>query len=332
MTGQRVLVAGASGYVGREVVRDLQQHQHIAIAAVRAHNADRRPDQNAVEDALGSAERVDLALQDAVQLRDQIATCQPDVIVSCLASRSGVASDAWRIDHDANLALLEAALATGVRRFVLLSAICVQKPKLAFQKAKLKFEQALSASGIEFAIVRPTAFYKSIAGQVARVQKGQPFLLFGDGRLTAAKPISQRDLARFINQQVEAATSPDTILPIGGPEAPITPRQQGELLFEITGKPARFRSVTPRILSFAGAVLTPPGRLSSRIAAGAELARIGHYYATESMLLWDNATQRYLPDATPGFGQDTLREFYQNVLQHGLAGHEPGHRKLFSAK
>ncbi len=31
---------------------------------------------------------------------------------------------------------------------VLLSAICVQKPLLAFQQAKLAFEQALQQSGI----------------------------------------------------------------------------------------------------------------------------------------------------------------------------------------
>jgi divinyl chlorophyllide a 8-vinyl-reductase len=50
---------------------------------------------------------------------------------------------------------------------VLLSAICVQKPLLEFQRAKLAFEAKLQEAGdITYSIVRPTAFFKSLAGQV----------------------------------------------------------------------------------------------------------------------------------------------------------------------
>lgn len=63
--------------------------------------------------------------------------------------------------------VLETARQKGASHFVLLSAICVQKPLLEFQHAKLKFEGALQAAGdITYSIVRPTAFFKSLAGQV----------------------------------------------------------------------------------------------------------------------------------------------------------------------
>lgn len=75
--------------------------------------------------------------------------------------------DSWAIDYQATLNTLEVAQETGASHFVLLSAICVQKPLLEFQHAKLKFEEALqSAKGITHSIVRPTAFFKSLAGQV----------------------------------------------------------------------------------------------------------------------------------------------------------------------
>ena len=62
---------------------------------------------------------------------------------------------------------LDAGKAAGAAHFILLSAICVQKPLLEFQKAKLKFESDLVATeGMTHSIVRPTAFFKSIAGQV----------------------------------------------------------------------------------------------------------------------------------------------------------------------
>ena len=81
-----------------------------------------------------------------------------------------VQKDSWAIDYQATLNTLEVAQETGASHFVLLSAICVQKPLLEFQHAKLKFEEALqSAEGITHSIVRPTAFFKSLAGQVQTV-------------------------------------------------------------------------------------------------------------------------------------------------------------------
>lgn len=80
--------------------------------------------------------------------------------------------DSWAIDYQATLNTLEVAQETGASHFVLLSAICVQKPLLEFQHAKLKFEEALqSAEGITHSIVRPTAFFKSLAGQVILCRK-----------------------------------------------------------------------------------------------------------------------------------------------------------------
>jgi divinyl chlorophyllide a 8-vinyl-reductase len=70
-----------------------------------------------------------------------------DVLLSCLASRTGTPKDAWAIDHRAHVLALEAAKAAGVTQVVLLSAICVQKPLLAFQHAKLAFEKTRSNRG-----------------------------------------------------------------------------------------------------------------------------------------------------------------------------------------
>lgn len=76
--------------------------------------------------------------------------------------------DSWAIDYQATKNVLDVAREKGAQHFVLLSAICVQKPLLEFQHAKLKFEEALQTAGdITYSIVRPTAFFKSLAGQVS---------------------------------------------------------------------------------------------------------------------------------------------------------------------
>ena len=241
--------------------------------------------------------------------------------MSCLASRSGSPADAWAIDHRAHLALLDAAERAGVTHFVQLSAICVQKPRLAFQHAKLAFEEALQGSDMAYSIVRPTAYFKSLSGQLGRIQAGKPYLMFGDGQRTACKPISDRDLGDYIADCLAQPERWNQVLPIGGPGPAITPRNVGEMLFRVTGKPPKFRSVPLHMLKWIGAGLSLIGRSEK-----AEFARTGHYYATESMLVWDGA--RYDVAGTPETGQDKLED-YVAALARGEIADQRGAHALF---
>lgn len=289
-SASRILLAGATGTIGRAVAARLEADGYAVTAPGRA------------------------TLADPVALSAAMAEARPEVVISCIASRSGAPRDAWAVDYAANLALLAAARRSGVRQFILLSAICVQKPLLAFQHAKLAFEAKLEASGIDYAIIRPTAFFKSLSGQVRRVKAGKPFLIFGDGQLTRCKPISDDDLARFIARCIDNPDTRNRILPIGGPGPAISLREQGELLFELAGRPPRFKSVSPRIFNYAERVLSLGAGVSGWFAGKAEYARIARYYATESMLVLDPATGSYRADLTPEFGSETLREHYTRLL------------------
>jgi len=241
-----------------------------------------------------------------------------DAVISCVASRSGVPAEAYAIDRDLNSAALCAAISAGVTQFVLLSAICVQKPKLAFQHAKLAFEAELQAAPVTWSIVHPTAYFKSLSGQLNRLRAGKPFLLFGDGELTACKPISNDDLARYLAQCLTDPDLQNRILPIGGPGPAITPRAQGEMLFQVLGQTPRFKHVSVAMMSAIVASLSFFGKASPRLRDKAELARIGRYYATESMLVWDNATGRYDADATPEFGTETLADHYKRLATEDI--------------
>lgn len=259
--------------------------------------------------------------------RDGVCGERFDAWVSCLASRGGAPRDAWAVEHAAHRALLAALQAAGARRVVLLSAICVQKPRLAFQQAKLAFERELMASGTDWTLVRPTAFFKSLSGQVARVRAGKPFLVFGDGTLTACKPIADADLAAFLADTLADPATVHRVLPIGGPGPAITPRDQAALLAELLGRPVPLRSVSPRLLDAIAGTLGALARLLPlpALVAKAEFARIGRYYATESMLVWDERAGRYDAAATPSTGRHTLREHYARLLageaEAGLGEH-----------
>lgn len=187
---RRVLVLGATGTIGRATVRALVACGHVVVCLVR------RPTDNSLPK--GATERL-VDLSDPLSLaRDGVCSEAFDVLVSCLASRTGLPDDAWAVDYGMQVNALQASRAAGVTHVVLLSAICVQKPVLAFQHAKLAFGKVLIASGLDYTIVRPTAFFRSLSGQIDRLKRGKPFLVFGDGTLTACKPISDDDLGCYL--------------------------------------------------------------------------------------------------------------------------------------
>jgi divinyl chlorophyllide a 8-vinyl-reductase len=324
---QRVLLVGATGTVGRATALALAQQGHYTVAVLRSL---------AKAQTLASIKGVTLRQADVTQadsLATQVFKAEPfDALISCLASRTGEPQDAWAIDHQAHLHLLAAAQQAGVKHFVLLSAICVQKPLLAFQHAKLAFEKALIASngewGMRYSIVRPTAFFKSLSGQIERVKQGKPFVVFGDGTLTACKPISDADLADYLVGCLTDTTRHNQVLPIGGPGAAITPRDQAEKLFALRGQQPRLKHVPLALMDSIVALLGAAGKVLPAAARKAELARIGRYYASESMLVLNPSTGRYDAAATPSHGNDTLFDYYAAVLR-GETHAERGEHAVF---
>ena len=117
--------------------------------------------------------------------------------------------------------------------------------------------------------------------------------------MTACKPISDRDLGEFIADCVDEPDRRNRVLPVGGPGPAITPMEQGAELFRLLGREPKFRHVPVWMLEAIAGGLGLAGRGLQSLAAKAELARIGHYYATEPMLVWDEQAGRYDADATP---------------------------------
>jgi len=319
---RRVLLLGATGAIGQATLRALVAKGHDVVCFVRP-----APDRSA-QTFEGASVRFGDATNPQALARDAFRGERFDVLVSCMASRTGAPKDAWAVDYQAHTDALAAAKAAGVKHFILLSAICVQRPRLAFQQAKLKFEQELIASGLDYSIVRATAFYKSLSGQIERVRAGKPFLVFGDGRLTACKPISDADLGRFLAACIDDPALRNRVLPIGGPGPAITPREQGEHLFALLGRAPRISNVPVAMLDAIIWTLSGLGAVFPPLREKAELARIGRYYATESMLVLNPETGRYDADATPSTGQDTLFEHYARLVA-GEASTERGAHSVF---
>ncbi|MEM8773591.1 MAG: NAD(P)H-binding protein [Pseudomonadota bacterium] len=300
---KRVVLLGASGTIGRAVLQELLARGHSVTAPVRSSSSLQvtHPALRILKGELSEQSFLSEVLSET------------DAIVSCIASRTGVGEDAWAVDYGLNHAALEVAKAVCTPQFILLSAICVQRPKLEFQKAKLAFEKELQASDLDYSIVRPTAFFKSLSGQIERLRAGKPFLVFGDGTLTSCKPISDEDLARFIVACLCNPACQRRVLPVGGPGPAMTPLDQGKALAEALDVTLKTRSVPPAMMNVVASMLSLAGLISEKARQKAELARIGHYYGTQSMLLWDEKNGRYSTEITPEYGKDRLQDYFQKL-------------------
>ncbi|AES64247.1 divinyl chlorophyllide a 8-vinyl-reductase, chloroplastic [Medicago truncatula] len=332
-----VLVVGSTGYIGKFVVKELIQRGFNVTAIAREKSGikgsiDKETTLNELRGAnvcFSDVTNLDVFDEDLKNLGVGF-----DVVVSCLASRNGGVKDSWKIDYEATKNSLLAGRKLGASHFVLLSAICVQKPLLEFQRAKLKLEDELVKEAekddrFSYSIVRPTAFFKSLGGQVDLVKDGKPYVMFGDGKLCACKPISEQDLASFIVDCVMSEDKINKILPIGGPGKALTPLEQGEILFKLLRKEPKFLKVPIGIMDFAIGVLDNLVKVFPSLEDAAEFGKIGRYYAAESMLILDPDTGEYSDEKTPSYGNDTLEDFFARVLREGMAGQELGEQTIF---
>ena len=317
LSNTKVLLLGYTGYIGKTLAQVLLEKKIQVICPVR----NKKP--------LKKIENIVFVDMSKIESFLKTSKVKPTTVISCIASRKGGILDSWNVEYTLNKFFLNLCKKVGINRFILLSAICVQKPTLEFQKAKLAFEGLLKNSTLEYEIIRPTAFFKSLSGQIDRVKKGKSFLVFGNGELTTCKPISARDLSEFIISFVLRKNAENKIHLIGGPGPPISPRNQAELLFKLSKNEKKITHISPKFFLAIIYVLKPLSKISKKIKDFREFLKIAYYYATESMLFWDEKNHVYSSNKTPEFGKETLEDYYKKILNEDMVYKELKDQKLF---
>jgi uncharacterized protein YbjT (DUF2867 family) len=188
-----------------------------------------------------------------------------DAVFSCVgASVLPTLGRGWRgfgaVDWPANRNLVDAARAAGASRFVYLSVF--HHPgmrRLAYVDAHERVVDHLRASGLDFAVLRPTGFHSALASYVDLAARGSiPEVARGAVR---TNPIADEDLADLCDAAL-ASSDRALEIPCGGPEV-LTRRAIGELAFAAVGRAPRFLAM-PALLMRAAALIGRP--LHPRIA------------------------------------------------------------------
>jgi uncharacterized protein YbjT (DUF2867 family) len=152
---------------------------------------------------------------------------QPDTLLRAHEGAEAVVSSVTAIrenliqevDEAGNCSLIESAQRSGAKRFVFVSAYgAARNHPVDFFRSKYWTEEYLKSLGMEYTILRPTAFMETWCARIGtQVLNDRPVTIFGNGK-NAINFISAEDVAKFIVLALEDPRLRNQTLTIGGPQ------------------------------------------------------------------------------------------------------------------
>lgn len=247
-----ILVAGATGYLGSEICRLLRERNERVRALVRRTSNTEKIEQLR---ALG----VEFAFGDLKDPRSLDAACHHvDAVISTASVTLSRQPDdsIQRVDHEGQIALVDAAVSNGVERYLYVSFSGNLDLECALQSAKRSVERAVRNSGMTYTILRPSFFVEIWLSPALGfdVEHGKARVFgTGDQRMSW---ISLADVARFTVECLNHPAAKNAVFELGG-EA-ISPN---ELIAEVerrTGKAMDVERIPAEALRAQRAQATDP--------------------------------------------------------------------------
>jgi NADH dehydrogenase len=208
-----ILVAGATGLVGRQIALALQRKAGRVRGLVRGGTAN----PNASELVAAGIQIAAGDLREPSTLAD---ACVGIDTVVCTATTmpTGVDDGIRRVDHDGVLALIDAAERAGVKKFVYTSYSGAIETDCPLRTAKRDCERRLRESAMDAVILRPTYFMELWLGpHLGFDPLNATARVYGDGEGKVSY-VSAADVGAFAVAATLKPTAKETILEIGGPE------------------------------------------------------------------------------------------------------------------
>lgn len=218
-----ILLAGATGYLGSHLVRQLQAQSVEFKVIVR--DSQKLLKQGVEEKRIHKAELTN-----------------PETLIRCwqgvetVISTVGITKQKdgltyMDVDYQANLNLLNQAKENGVKKFIYVSVLNGKKLRsLKICEAKERFVDKLKTSGLDYCVIRPNGFFSDVE-EIFNMSKQGRIFLFGDGGYKS-NPIHGADLARVCLNAIDSKVQE---INVGGPNT-YTHNQIAEISFGVQGK------------------------------------------------------------------------------------------------
>lgn len=262
------LVVGATGFLGREICRRLEERGEPVRALVRPGSPRRR-------EVTGG--RIEIVHGDLKQPSTLVAACRGARTVistaTCTTFRRG-GDTLETVDRDGQIALVDAARESGVERFVYVSVDPGLPDSIPFVCYKRQVERAIRESGMTWTILKPGPFMEIHLGSTLgwSVEKGTARIV-GSGDVPASY-ISLHDVAAFVLRAIHEPRFRNRDLPLAGP-APVSPNEALAIFEELTGRRFRVQRMPILMLHVLSVVMRPFNPvLSSLMGLGAAAAGV----------------------------------------------------------
>jgi len=230
MTGKKVLIAGATGYLGQYLLKEAKKQGYWVRALTR--------DSNRLSHLSSYID--DLFIGEITNPDSLVGVCKDiDVVISAVGiTKQKDGFTYMDVDYQGNKNLLDCALSDGVSKFIYISVFNAQSMRsLKIIQAKEQFARELSRSSLDHTIIRPTGFFSDMAEFLKMATNGRGYV-FGSGE-QKINPIHGEDLAKVC---IEEITSDNRIVDIGGPEI-LTYNQILSIAFDAAGKKPKISKV-----------------------------------------------------------------------------------------
>lgn len=274
-----VLVAGATGYLGRFVVAELARRGRPVRAITRS-----RPRAEAAGPH-GSPSLAGLVTDWVVgEVTDPAFVAGlgdgVDKVISALGVTRQRASP-WDVDYRANLSLLREAERAGVDSFLYVNVLHAESGRSLILRSKAAFAAALSRSRVTPQIVNPSGYFSDISAFLDMARRGVVLIPPADGVRVA--PIHGADLARFCVDRIDGGPG---AWDVGGPDA-FTYREIARLAFAALGRRGRTVRVPAAAVRAAVGVASVlgdrPRELARFFADGLVLDAVGEPFGSHHL-------------------------------------------------
>ena len=275
-----VLVAGATGYLGRHLVDELKRRGYWVRVLVRREEQVEQFRDVADDIFLGQVTRPE-TLHGVAEGCDTVFSC-----VGITHQKDGFTYE--DVDYQGNVHLLREALAANAQRFVYISVFSGRQMRhLAMVDAKERFVDVLQEASLASTIVRPTGFFVDFDVMLQMAKRGRIFLL-GDGT-QQLNPIGGSDLAYAV---VEATEDQRAEIEVGGPEV--------HTLDEVAEMASEAVQTTPRVWHI-------PLRLAKLVRALLRIVTpVSFYGPIEFFVEAASASMK-----APPYGHETLKAYFR---------------------
>jgi len=246
----KILVAGATGYLGKFAVQEFKQRGYWVRALARNPKklAEVGPYlEPAVKDQID-----DIFIGEVTHPETLQGLCAGiDIIFSSIGiTRQRDKVSFMDVDYQGNKNILEAALKAGVKKFIFVSVHNADKIE-NLAAARERFVMDLKNSGLDYAVIRPTGYFSDMSEYLKMAQSGRVYLI-GNGQYRI-NPIHGADLARVC---VKAVGSQVKEIPIGGPET-FTYAEIAGLAFSVLGKAPKITRIPVGLVNLVVKLLRP---------------------------------------------------------------------------